>query len=579
MANIHEYVNNIRKAQFGKDVRESIALGIESMNAQCEQTELTSNDKVSEMNSLKQMLDEAEHTRIVNENERIVNEEERNNRFQALDSEAQIHFDQIQNQQVLLENAITEWNDQKDRGEFHGSFWLYGDGVPDSNVGKINDWYIDRSSQYWSIYHRENTGWVDTGRNLIGSNGSMGGDTVPIGAILPCTTNHMPIGWLLCDGSIISRRDYPDLFAVIGETYGAGDGVTTFALPNEPNPLTYTKNNDTIQFIDRNPVFYMIIKAKQAIPVGGTIQNDLISNSKTDAPSVRAVNEAIINLPYSNENLLINGRFLVWQRGDETTGSGAYCADRWNCAFAGGTGLQPTNVKFKRNLQGGIDFHYLTGSENTIMAIRYAMANSDLLRVRGKTVTVSWESNDQIYKQTLEDFGCVAISNNEVKWHRTNKQIVNDPSLETHGMVISYGFQSAEANRTYNVKWIKLELGTHATLCTVPSYEDELHKCMAYYEIIPYHTSLSIDGIYTTMRITHHMQYEVTKVKNPTVTFYDANNTPNRCTRGITDSSVYHDQSCSLTSYSNEKIVGVKSDSGASAGYIGVKIEASAEIM
>jgi len=41
-----------------------------------------------------------------------------------------------------------------------------------------------------------------------------------------------PAGWLFCDGSAISRTLYGALFAVIGETYGAGDGSTTFNLPH-----------------------------------------------------------------------------------------------------------------------------------------------------------------------------------------------------------------------------------------------------------------------------------------------------------------------------------------------------------
>ena len=42
----------------------------------------------------------------------------------------------------------------------------------------------------------------------------------------------IPTGWLKCDGSIISRTTYAALFAVIGETYGSGDGTTTFELPD-----------------------------------------------------------------------------------------------------------------------------------------------------------------------------------------------------------------------------------------------------------------------------------------------------------------------------------------------------------
>lgn len=41
-----------------------------------------------------------------------------------------------------------------------------------------------------------------------------------------------PAGWLKCDGSAVSRTTYADLFAVIGTNYGAGNGVTTFNLPD-----------------------------------------------------------------------------------------------------------------------------------------------------------------------------------------------------------------------------------------------------------------------------------------------------------------------------------------------------------
>lgn len=41
-----------------------------------------------------------------------------------------------------------------------------------------------------------------------------------------------PDGWLICDGSAIDRACYASLFAVIGETFGPGDGTTTFNLPD-----------------------------------------------------------------------------------------------------------------------------------------------------------------------------------------------------------------------------------------------------------------------------------------------------------------------------------------------------------
>lgn len=57
-------------------------------------------------------------------------------------------------------------------------------------------------------------------------------DGNPIGTIIMYAANTMPEGYLLCDGSAVSRTDYTELFKVIGTTWGAGDGSTTFNLPN-----------------------------------------------------------------------------------------------------------------------------------------------------------------------------------------------------------------------------------------------------------------------------------------------------------------------------------------------------------
>lgn len=61
----------------------------------------------------------------------------------------------------------------------------------------------------------------------------------PTGAMLPYAGASAPtqtIGgvaaWLLCDGTAVSRTTYADLFALIGTTYGTGNGSTTFNLPD-----------------------------------------------------------------------------------------------------------------------------------------------------------------------------------------------------------------------------------------------------------------------------------------------------------------------------------------------------------
>ena len=54
----------------------------------------------------------------------------------------------------------------------------------------------------------------------------------PVGVVSTFGGATAPTGWLLCDGTAISRTTYSDLFTVISTTYGVGDGTTTFNLPN-----------------------------------------------------------------------------------------------------------------------------------------------------------------------------------------------------------------------------------------------------------------------------------------------------------------------------------------------------------
>lgn len=55
---------------------------------------------------------------------------------------------------------------------------------------------------------------------------------VPAGAVMPFAGGSAPSGWLFCAGQAISRTTYAALFTAIGTTYGAGDGTTTFTLPD-----------------------------------------------------------------------------------------------------------------------------------------------------------------------------------------------------------------------------------------------------------------------------------------------------------------------------------------------------------
>ena len=74
-----------------------------------------------------------------------------------------------------------------------------------------------------------------------------------VGMIAPFGMSSVPTGWLACDGSAISRTTYADLFTAIGTTWGAGDGSSTFALPDlEGAFLRGTGSHATSNMADGN---------------------------------------------------------------------------------------------------------------------------------------------------------------------------------------------------------------------------------------------------------------------------------------------------------------------------------------
>jgi len=73
-------------------------------------------------------------------------------------------------------------------------------------------------------------------------------DSFPVGTSIAGYWTTPPDQYLLEDGSAISRTTYADLFAVIGTTYGAGDGSTTFNLPDSRGRTSVNKSTSDTEF-------------------------------------------------------------------------------------------------------------------------------------------------------------------------------------------------------------------------------------------------------------------------------------------------------------------------------------------
>lgn len=470
MANIVEKIRQIRQAVYGKDVRESIASSLEEMNKDNVEAVQSANTAVSSANIA------IESANAAKENADIA-AENANNAKRNADVATQGANDAARS----ANDIANELNRKLAAGELKGdpgSSILYGQGIPLDENGNFGDWYYDTASERWDVYYKSSTGWEKMGW----IKGELGGDTVPIGATLPCTTNVIPDGWLLCDGSLISRTEYSELFAVIGESYGAGDGETTFALPNEPNPLSYTKENESIQFAEHEPALYMIIKAKQVIPVTGGIINDPDCNSETDALSAAATKNVIeqttsqsassLLAKIPNPNMLINGDFQVWQRGTEFDGVSGYTADRCMSYASQSAAIAVSKA------DNGLQF---TSKKAAIMVpYSYRMEPSDLKKVRGKTVTLSYSIDGIMHSFTLNDFGQVYIQDDAILESHTLPS--TDSTLGNLVIVIQYTVMTIGESHTLN--WVKLELGETATPFVPRPYVEELMICKRYFNVV-----------------------------------------------------------------------------------------------
>jgi len=76
------------------------------------------------------------------------------------------------------------------------------------------------------------------GGNLTGIEG------IPTATVVPWTDSSVPSGFLECNGAAVSRTTYSALFAIIGTTYGSGDGSSTFNIPDLQDEVVVGKSNN-----------------------------------------------------------------------------------------------------------------------------------------------------------------------------------------------------------------------------------------------------------------------------------------------------------------------------------------------
>jgi microcystin-dependent protein len=129
------------------------------------------------------------------------------------------------------------------------------------SAGRINEIWIPEGTSYKFILKSSTNVLIGSFDNLFPiaslpvsiANGGTGATTadgarinlglgtflVPTGSLIMWPSNTVPSDWKLCNGAAISRITYATLFSLLGTTFGAGDGTTTFNIPDYRNRLPY----------------------------------------------------------------------------------------------------------------------------------------------------------------------------------------------------------------------------------------------------------------------------------------------------------------------------------------------------
>ena len=130
----------------------------------------------------------------------------------------------------------------------------------DSDDGDLHVYYNDGSTAQWvntaGVGAKGQKGEIGVGdKGQKGEQSTVAGDkgqkgeigAAPVGQVVAWSgnTSSLPTGYLLCDGSAVSRSTYAPLFAVVGTTHGAGDGSSTFNLPDLRDKFVLGASNST----------------------------------------------------------------------------------------------------------------------------------------------------------------------------------------------------------------------------------------------------------------------------------------------------------------------------------------------
>lgn len=215
----------------------------------------------------------------------------------------------------------------------------------------------------------------------------------------------------------------------------------------------------------------------------------------------------------SQPNLLINGDFQVWQRGESFNGNtgSTYTVDRW--AIAGDT--YPKVEKIDNGVK-------ITSTQNGTWTNFYTkLENVTLRKLIGKTLTYTVKLKTPT---KINQIWCCTTSPSGQIYHHSKQYIdknyefltgsflVQESSYNADGF-LEFGIQGVpQAGNSYEVEWAKLELGSVATPFVPRPYAEELALCQRYCQ------KFSAQGVViANNNLSVQQSYPVTMRTKPTV--------------------------------------------------------------
>ena len=170
----------------------------------------------------------------------------------------------------------------------------YISNIGSENLGDLANVNVPATPTFGHVLKWTGTNWTAEadGGGGGGGGGGAGVDGAPAGTVSMWsgTSASVPSGYLLCDGSAISRVTYTDLFNAIGTAHGSGDGSTTFNLPNLSNRFVVGKGSSFT-----------------LAATGGSADATLVSHSHTvNSHSHSSANLSTDNHSHGSGNLGVN---------------------------------------------------------------------------------------------------------------------------------------------------------------------------------------------------------------------------------------------------------------------------------